>query len=37
MGYAAGAARHPDRLALVDDDGGLTWGERSAVASADAR
>jgi len=25
MGYAAGAARHPDRLALVDDDGELTW------------
>ncbi|MCW2776448.1 MAG: AMP-dependent synthetase and ligase [Frankiales bacterium] len=24
-GYAAGAARHPDRLALVDDDGSLTW------------
>ena len=24
-GYAAGAARHPDRLALVDDEGGLTW------------
>ncbi|MGI8537807.1 MAG: AMP-binding protein [Mycobacteriales bacterium] len=25
MGYAAGAARHPDRLAFVDDDGELTW------------
>ena len=24
-GYAAGAARHPDRVALVDDDGALTW------------
>jgi acyl-CoA synthetase (AMP-forming)/AMP-acid ligase II len=24
-GYAAGAARHPDRLALVDDAGPLTW------------
>ena len=24
-GYAAGAARHPHRLALVDDDGTLTW------------
>ncbi|MCW2613388.1 MAG: fadD12 [Frankiales bacterium] len=24
-GYAAGAARHPDRVALVDDDGSLTW------------
>jgi acyl-CoA synthetase (AMP-forming)/AMP-acid ligase II len=23
--YAAGAARHPRRLALVDDDGSLTW------------
>lgn len=23
--YAAGAARHADRLALVDDDGQLTW------------
>ena len=26
-GYAAGAARHPDRVALVDDDGPLTWRE----------
>ncbi len=26
-GYAAGASRHPDRLALVDDDGALTWRE----------
>jgi acyl-CoA synthetase (AMP-forming)/AMP-acid ligase II len=26
-GYAAGAARHPDRIALVDDDGTLTWRE----------
>jgi acyl-CoA synthetase (AMP-forming)/AMP-acid ligase II len=26
-GYAAGAARHPDRTALVDDDGSLTWRE----------
>ncbi|MCW2681725.1 MAG: lcfB 9 [Frankiales bacterium] len=26
-GYAAGAARHPHRLALVDDDGPLTWRE----------
>ena len=26
-GYAAGAARHPRRLALVDDDGALTWRE----------
>ncbi len=26
-GYAVGAARHPDRLALVDDDGSLTWRE----------
>ena len=26
-GYAAGAARHPNRLALVDDDGPLTWRE----------
>jgi fatty-acyl-CoA synthase len=24
-GYAAGASRHPDRLALVDDDGPLTF------------
>lgn len=24
-GYAAGAARHPGRTALVDDDGTLTW------------
>lgn len=24
-GYAAGAARHPNRLALVDDEGGLSW------------
>ncbi len=24
-GYAAGAVRHPHRLALVDDDGALTW------------
>lgn len=24
-GYAAGAARHPDRIAIVDDDGELTW------------
>ncbi len=24
-GYAAGASRHPDRLALVDDLGALTW------------
>lgn len=24
-GYAAGAVRHPHRLALVDDDGTLTW------------
>jgi acyl-CoA synthetase (AMP-forming)/AMP-acid ligase II len=26
-GYAAGAARHPDRVALVDDDGPLTYRE----------
>ncbi|MCW2608308.1 MAG: acyl-CoA synthetase [Frankiales bacterium] len=26
-GYAAGAARHPERPALVDDDGVLTWRE----------
>lgn len=26
-GYAAGAARHPSRTALVDDDGALTWRE----------
>jgi len=26
-GYAAGAARHPDRVALIDDDGRLTWRE----------
>ena len=26
-GYAAGAARHPSRTALVDDDGGLSWRE----------
>ena len=26
-GYAAGAARHPDRVALVDDEGRLTWRE----------
>jgi len=25
FGYAAGAARHPDRLALIDDAGPLTW------------
>jgi len=24
-GYAAGAALHPDRVALVDDEGSLTW------------
>ena len=24
-GYAAGAARHPDRAALIDDEGPLTW------------
>jgi acyl-CoA synthetase (AMP-forming)/AMP-acid ligase II len=27
FGYAAGAARHPNRVALVDDDGSLTWRE----------
>ncbi len=26
-GYAAGAARHPDRVALVDDEGALTYRE----------
>ncbi|MBC7373204.1 MAG: AMP-binding protein [Frankiales bacterium] len=26
-GYAAGAARHPSRAALIDDDGPLTWRE----------
>ena len=26
-GYAAGAARHPRRVAIVDDDGALTWRE----------
>ena len=26
-GYAAGAARHPGRLALIDDDGELSWRE----------
>ncbi|MBW0093100.1 AMP-binding protein [Pseudonocardia sp. KRD-188] len=26
-GYEAGAARHPDRAAIVDDDGRLTFGE----------
>ena len=26
-GYAAGAARHPDRVALLDDDGSLTFRE----------
>ncbi len=26
-GYAAGAVRHPRRLAVVDDDGPLTWRE----------
>ncbi|MBW0119413.1 AMP-binding protein, partial [Pseudonocardia sp. KRD-169] len=26
-GYEAGAARHPDRPAIVDDDGTLTFGE----------
>ena len=26
-GYAAGAARHPDRVALIDDDGSLTYRE----------
>ena len=26
-GYAVGAARHPRRLAVVDDDGALTWRE----------
>ena len=26
-GYAAGAARHPDRVALIDDDGILTYRE----------
>ncbi|MHA6781158.1 AMP-binding protein [Pseudonocardia saturnea] len=26
-GYSAGAARHPDRTAIVDDDGALTFGE----------
>ena len=27
FGYAAGAARHPNRTALLDDDGPLTWRE----------
>ena len=26
-GYAAGAQRHPDRVAIVDDEGSLTWRE----------
>jgi acyl-CoA synthetase (AMP-forming)/AMP-acid ligase II len=26
-GYAAGAARHPDRVALIDDEGALTYRE----------
>ena len=26
-GYAAGAARHPDRTALVDDQGSLSWSD----------
>lgn len=26
-GYAAGAARHPDRLAIIDDEGSLTYRE----------
>jgi fatty-acyl-CoA synthase len=26
-GYAAGAARHPDRIALIDDEGSLTYRE----------
>ena len=26
-GYAAGAARHPNRAAIIDDDGVLTWRE----------
>ena len=26
-GYAAGAARHPDRPAIIDDEGTLTWRE----------
>lgn len=26
-GYAAGAARHPDRVALIDDEGSLTYRE----------
>ena len=26
-GYEAGAARHPDRAAIIDDDGRLTFGE----------
>jgi acyl-CoA synthetase (AMP-forming)/AMP-acid ligase II len=26
-GYAAGAARHPDRVAILDDDGALTYRE----------
>jgi acyl-CoA synthetase (AMP-forming)/AMP-acid ligase II len=36
-GYAAGAARHPDRTAIVDDAGSLTFAEVSAWTDAIAR
>ncbi len=32
-GYAAGAARHPDRVAVVDDEGPLTYREVDALSS----
>jgi acyl-CoA synthetase (AMP-forming)/AMP-acid ligase II len=36
-GYAAGAARHPDRTAIVDDDGALTFAALSSWTDALAR
>ncbi|HYH32750.1 MAG TPA: AMP-binding protein [Pseudonocardia sp.] len=36
-GYAAGAARHPDRDAVVDDDGTLTFAELASWTDAVAR
>ncbi|GAA1291862.1 AMP-binding protein [Pseudonocardia aurantiaca] len=36
-GYAAGAARHPDRTAIVDDDGSVTFAELNHHTDAVAR
>jgi acyl-CoA synthetase (AMP-forming)/AMP-acid ligase II len=36
-GYAAGAARHPDRTAIVDDDGSVTFAEVDRTTDALAR